>query len=66
MIAKVIMFFTGLIVIGFLFLVQNAFSKPIYNKMSNVWEDDSDGRKLAQFTIVAMLIIAFLLGRMLS
>jgi hypothetical protein len=61
---KVIVFFIGILIIGFLFLVHNAMSKPIYNKMSNVWEDDPQGRQYSQITIMTMLFIAFFLGLM--
>jgi hypothetical protein len=64
MIIKLIAFAIGLIVLGFLFLVNNAMSKPIYNKMSNVWEDDPEGRKYANITIVAMMFISFFMGLM--
>ena len=57
MIIKLIAFIVGLIVLGFLFLVNNAMSKPLYNKMSNIWEDDPVGRKYANITIVAMMFI---------
>jgi D-alanyl-lipoteichoic acid acyltransferase DltB (MBOAT superfamily) len=59
-----VIFIIGVLIIGFLFLVNNAMSKPIYNKMSNVWEDDPTGRQYANMTIVVMLIISFLLGLM--
>jgi len=59
-----VIFIIGVLIIGFLFLVNNAMSKPIYNKMSNVWEDDPTGRKYANMTIVVMLIISFVLGLM--
>jgi hypothetical protein len=64
MMIKLIAFAIGLIVLGFLFLVNNAMSKPIYNKMSNVWEDDPEGRKYANITIVAMMFISFFMGLM--
>jgi Na+(H+)/acetate symporter ActP len=57
-----IIFIVGIIVIGFLFLVQNAMTKPIYNKMHNMWHDDPEGRKIANITLVVMLFIAFYLG----
>lgn len=57
-----IIFIVGIIVIGFLFLVQNAMTKPIYNKMHNMWHDDLEGRKIANITLVVMLFIAFYLG----
>ena len=66
MIVKAILFITGLIAIGILFLLQNAFSKPIYNKMSNMWQEDSEGRQFAHAMIIAMVFIAFLLGILVS
>jgi hypothetical protein len=62
---KAVIFITGLAILGFLFLVHNAMSKPIYNKMSNVWEDDPIGRYYSNVTIAAMLFIAFIMGLML-
>ena len=57
-----IIFIIGILVIGFLFLVHNAMTKPIYNKMHNMWYDDPEGRKIANITLVVMLFIAFYLG----
>jgi len=57
-----IIFIIGILVIGFLFLVQNAMTKPIYNKMHNMWHDDPEGRKIANITLVVMLFISFYLG----
>jgi len=57
-----IIFIVGILVIGFLFLIHNAMTKPIYNKMHNMWHDDPEGRKIANITLVVMLFIAFYLG----
>lgn len=54
--------FIGTIIIGFSFLLHNALTKPIYNKMSNVWQDDPVGRQYANLLLVIMLLIAFYLG----
>jgi len=64
MMIKLIAFILGLIALGFLFLVNNAMSKPLYNKMSNVWEDDPIGRKYANTTTIAMMFISFFMGLM--
>ena len=64
MIIKGIMFIFGVIVLGFLFLVNNAMSKPLYNKMHNVWEEDPEGKKYANLTLTVMLFIAFFMGLM--
>jgi uncharacterized membrane protein len=66
MILKGILFIAGIITIAVLFFLQNAFSKPIYNKMSNVWQDDQEGRQIAHFMIGAMIVIGFLLGILVS
>jgi len=63
---KGILFIAGIITIIVLFMLQNAFSKPVYNKMSNVWQDDEEGRQIAHFMIGAMIFIGFLLGLLVS
>jgi len=63
---KVLTFFLGIIILLVLFTFQNAFSKPVYNKMSNVWEEDSYGRMVSKLLIIAMLIIAFIMGAIIS
>lgn len=57
-----IIFIIGVLVLGFLFLVHNAMTKPIYNKMHNMWHDDPEGRKVANITLLVMLFVAFYLG----
>jgi hypothetical protein len=64
MILKGIMFIFGVLVLGFLFLVNNAMSKPLYNKIHNVWEEDPEGKKYANITLTVMLFIAFFMGLM--
>lgn len=61
---KGIVFILSVLVIGFLFLVHNAMSRPLYNKIHNVWEEDPEGKKYANITIVVMLLIAFFTGLM--
>jgi len=57
--------FFGIIIIGISFLLHNSLTKPIYNKMSNVWEDDVVGRQYANMLIVIMIGISFYLGTLL-
>jgi hypothetical protein len=64
MILKGLMFIFGVIVLGILFLVNNAMSKPLYNKMNNVWEEDHEVKNYANITLIAMLFIAFFMGLM--
>jgi uncharacterized membrane protein len=66
MVMKLITFCIGIIILMVLSVFQNAFSKPIYNKMSNVWEEDSYGRMVSNLLIVAMLIIAFIMGSIIT
>jgi len=40
-------------------------NKPIYNKMSNVWQDDPQGRSMADATLMIMIAIAFFMGLLL-
>ena len=65
MIVKAIVFIIALCILGVLFLVHNAMNKPIYNKMSNVWEDDEEGRKYANITLIIMILISFFMGLMI-
>ena len=61
---KGIVFILSVLIIGFLFVVHNAMSRPLYNKIHNVWEEDPEGKKYANITIVVMLLIAFFTGMM--
>jgi hypothetical protein len=62
MVIKLATLCLGVIILTVLFIFQDAFSKPVYNKMSNVWEEDSYGRMVSKLIIVIMLIIAFIIG----
>ena len=66
MMLKAILFLIGVFAIVVLFFLQNAFSKPVYNKMSNVWQDDEEGRQISHFMICTMVVIGFLLGLLVS
>lgn len=59
---KGIVFILGISFIAFLLAVHNAMIKPVYNKMHNVWQEDPEGTNIANFTIIIMLIVAFILG----
>jgi hypothetical protein len=37
-------------------------TRPVYNKMHNMYHDDEKGRVIANWTIGAMITVAFLLG----
>ena len=55
-------FLVGSIIIAVLFFVQETFNKPIYNKYSNVYEEDEYGKTISRFIIIMIILIAFLLG----
>jgi hypothetical protein len=59
---KVLLTLITFIFIAFMFFLAKALSKPIYNKMHNVWQDDSDGRKMADILIIIMILTAFVTG----
>jgi hypothetical protein len=48
--------------IVFFWIVANTLSRPIFNKVMNMWEDDIRGRKVATIAIFIMLSIAYTIG----
>ena len=48
--------------IVFFWIVANTLSRPIFNKVMNMWEDDIKGRKVATIAIFIMLSIAYTIG----
>lgn len=59
---KLLSLILGLNALAFLWIVINAMTRPVYNKMHNMYHDDEKGRAIANWTIFAMIIVAFLLG----
>lgn len=49
-------------IIGVAWIVANAFNKPILNRMHNYYEDDVEGRQIANSLIALMLFLSFILG----
>lgn len=49
----------------FMFFLTKALNKPVYNKMHNVWHDDTESRKIADILIIFMIVIAFITGLLL-
>ena len=62
MILKTVLTVLVLIFVAFLWLTSIELSKPSYNKMHNVWEEDKASRQLSNIAIAGMLIIMFTLG----
>jgi hypothetical protein len=58
-----------LILVGFIFIlwgVANAMNKPVLNRIHNYYEDDTEGRHIANMIIGIMLVLAFLLGLLVA
>jgi hypothetical protein len=49
-------------VISVAWIIANAFNKPILNRMHNYYEDDAEGRQIANSLIALMLFLSFILG----
>lgn len=49
-------------VIAICWVLANAFSKPILNKMMNYYEDDTEGRQIANALIGIIVLLSFLVG----
>lgn len=63
---KLIILAFGISILAFFWIVINAMTRPIYNKVHNMYHDDEKGRVIANYTIGAMIIVSFLLGYMLG
>jgi type IV secretory pathway component VirB8 len=61
-IAKTVITILVLLFVGFLWLTSIELSRPSYNKMHNVWEEDKAARQLSNIAIAVMLMIMFTLG----
>lgn len=57
-------FAIGIILI--FWIIINAMTRPIYNKMYNMYVEDEKGRAVANWTIGAMILVSFILGYMLG
>jgi hypothetical protein len=61
-----VIFMLGLSARAFFWIVINAMTRPIYNKVYDMYHEDEKGRVIANWTIGAMIIVSFLLGYMLG
>jgi hypothetical protein len=53
-------------VIAMFWIIVNAMTRPVYNKMYNMYVEDEKGRAIANWTIAAMILVSFILGYMLG
>lgn len=63
---KIIILVFGITTLGIFWIIINAMTRPVYNKMYNMYLEDEKGRAIANWTIGAMILISFLLGYMLG
>lgn len=59
---KLIAFFSVVLVLGILFLLQDACTRPIYDDIEEKLIMDEYGRSVARLISLIMIIIAFLSG----
>ena len=52
--------------IAMLWIIVNAMTRPVYNKMYNMYVEDEKGRAIANWTIAAIILVSFLLGYMIG
>ena len=52
--------------IAMFWVIVNAMTRPVYNKMYNMYVEDEKGRAIANYTIAAIILVSFLLGYMLG
>jgi hypothetical protein len=63
---KIIILIFGISILLFFWIVINAMTRPVYNKLHNMYHEDEKGRAIANWTIGAMIIVSFLLGYMIG
>lgn len=63
---KIIIVLFCLGAIAMFWIIINAMTRPIYNKMHNMYTEDEKGRAIANWTIGAMILVSFLLGCLLG
>ena len=63
---KIIAAAIGLSTLAIFWIIVNAMTRPVYNKMYNMYTEDEKGRAIANWSIGAMLLIAFTLGYMMG
>jgi hypothetical protein len=59
---KLAIYIMTLLAIMSMFVLQDKLRKPVYNKMYNVWNEDTESIIIANIIIIIMLFFSFLLG----
>ena len=59
---KLAIYIMTLLAIMIMFVLQDKLRKPVYNKMYNVWNEDTESIIIANIIIIIMLFFSFLLG----
>jgi cytochrome c biogenesis protein ResB len=59
---KTAIYIMTLLAIMSMFILQDKLRKPVYNKMYNVWNEDTESIIIANIIMIIMLFFSFLLG----
>ena len=52
--------------IAIFWIIINAMTRPVYNKMYNMYVEDEKGRAIANWTIAALILVSFLFGYLIG
>ena len=66
MLVKTILLVLTLMFVGFLWISSINLTKPYYNHIYHIWEEDKAARQLSNIAIALMLAIMFFLGYMVA
>lgn len=59
---NILILVSGIIAILILMKIHHAVTKPVFNKMYNMWEEDKHTKEISTVLIIGMIIIGFLMG----
>jgi hypothetical protein len=63
---KILLAAFGIGTICFFWIIINAMTRPVYNKMYNMYVEDEKGRAIANWTIGALILVSFLFGYLIG
>ena len=63
---KILLAAFGVGTICFFWIIINAKTRPIYNKMNNMYVEHERGRAIANWTIAALILVSFIFGYMIG
>lgn len=59
---NILILFSGIVAILILMKIHYTITKPVFNKMYNMWEEDKHTKEISTVLIIGMIIIGFLMG----